>query len=69
MPEELHKRMKKHSEIRWSNIARQAIKEKLEDLELLERITAKSKLTTKDAEEISRKIDMAITKKFLKMKQ
>ena len=36
VPEKIHKLMKKHSEIRWSEVARQAIERLAMKLELLE---------------------------------
>jgi len=62
--EELHKKMKTFSEIRWSEIARKAIEQRINDLEAIEKIASKSKLTKKDAEEISKKIKRAATIKF-----
>jgi len=64
LPEELQKKMKKHSEIRWSEVIRQAIQKKIEDLELLDKITSKSKLTNKDALEISKKIDANVARRL-----
>ena len=64
LPEELQKKMKKHSEIRWSEVIRQAIQKKIEDLELLDKITSKSKLTNKDAFEISKKIDANVARRL-----
>ena len=64
LPEELHKKMKRFSEIRWSEIARKAIEQRVDDLEVMDRIASKSKLTKKDVEEISKKIKRAAAKKF-----
>ena len=64
IPEALHNKMKQHSEIRWSEVVRKSIAEKVEDLELMEKIARKSKLTKKDAEEISRRIDSEVAKKL-----
>jgi len=64
IPEALHRKMKRHSEIRWSEVARKSIAEKIEDLELMEKLSKKSKLTEKDAEEISRKIDTQVAKQL-----
>ena len=64
IPEELHKRMKKLSEIRWSEVARKALEQRVNDLEMMEKIASKSKLTKKDAEKIARKIDSAAARKF-----
>ncbi|MDP1695313.1 MAG: hypothetical protein Q8L29_00165 [archaeon] len=64
IPEELHKKMKKFSEIRWSEIARTAIEQRIDDLEVMNRIASKSKLTKKDVEEISKKIKRAAAVRF-----
>lgn len=62
IPDELHEKMKKMSEIRWSQIARGAIEQRINDLEEMNRITSKSKLTQKDVDEISEKIKRGIAK-------
>ncbi len=64
IPGELKEMMDKHAEINWSEVARQAFIEKTSQLELLESIASKSKLTEKDAEEIARKIKKSMWKKF-----
>ncbi len=66
VPEELHQRMKIHGDVRWSEVARRAIEKKVHDLELLDRLTSKSRLTERDVEEISRRIDGAIAKRIFK---
>jgi len=64
IPKELHTKMKNLSEIRWSQIARRAIEERIEDLEEMERIASKSKLTQKDAIKLAKKIKSGMSKKF-----
>ena len=49
--------MKPHSEIRWSDVVRKSITQKVEMLEVMDQIAKKSKLTKKDIEEISEKIN------------
>ena len=56
IPDELHARMKRHSEIRWSEVVRKSISDKVEVLEVMDKIAKKSKLTKKDVDEISQKI-------------
>ena len=51
--EDLHARMKLHSEIRWSEVVRKSISKKVEMLEMMNKIAQKSKLTKKDVDEIS----------------
>ena len=65
IPEETHTRMKQHNDIRWSEIARRAIEQRLQDLEIMDKIAAKSKLTPQDAEEIGKTIKKAITRRLM----
>lgn len=64
IPDETHKKMKMFRDIRWSEVARKAIQQRIEDLEVMNKIASKSKFTKKDAEEISKKIKRAAAKKF-----
>jgi len=49
-PPELLDRMKKYPEINWEKVAKTAVEQYLEKLELADRLTAKSKFTMEDAE-------------------
>jgi len=64
IPEELREKMKKFSELRWSEVVRKAIEQRINDLEVIEKIARKSKLTKKDADEISKKIKRAAALRF-----
>lgn len=61
LPDDLHKIMRKHSEIKWSEVARKALWEQARKVELMDEIAAHSKLTQEDAHAISKMIkkDMA----------
>ncbi len=63
LSEELHSIMKKHREIKWSEIARQALWNQAKKLELMERILSKSEMTEEDAEKIGNKIKKEIARK------
>ncbi len=65
IPDEVQKEMKQFSEVKWSEVARKAIKERLETLQLAERLSKKSKLSEKDIKEFSKKINASATKRFL----
>jgi hypothetical protein len=64
IPEELKKQMEESREINWSEIARVAIKTKIAQLKILKAISAKSKLTEKDALELGRKINKSLHQEF-----
>jgi len=59
VPDELKKRMAKHTDVRWSAVVRSIIEEKLDDLELLERLTSKNKLTQEDVNRLAGEVDEA----------
>lgn len=65
LPEEVHKEMKHFSEVKWSEVARRAIVERLETLRMAEKLAGKSRLTESDVEQFSRKIKSLATKRFL----
>ncbi len=63
LPEELHSLIRRHQEVRWSEVAREAMWEHARKLELLEKLTANSKLTEEAAKEIGNKIKKEIAKR------
>lgn len=64
IPDEVLRKMKTFNEIRWSEVARKAIEKRVEDLEIMNRIASKSKLTEEDVIEISKRIKASAAKKF-----
>ncbi|HLC91372.1 MAG TPA: hypothetical protein VJI15_06425 [Candidatus Nanoarchaeia archaeon] len=62
--EEMKEKMSRLQEINWSAVARHAFEEKLREVDILKKIASKSKLTAKDADEISRKISESMARKF-----
>ena len=67
IPNDITEEMRKHPEIKWSEVARQAIIKRLEDLELLEKIASKSKLSLEDAEKLAEKIKKRVWARHLKL--
>jgi hypothetical protein len=55
--DDLKERMEKHPEINWSEVTRQAIRQKVETLELMDELTSESELTESDVQDIARKIN------------
>ncbi|MDP7140886.1 MAG: hypothetical protein QF362_03280 [Candidatus Woesearchaeota archaeon] len=56
--------MKQHTEIRWSDVVRKTISQKIEDLDMMDKLTRRSKLTQKDVDEIAQRIDSDVAKKL-----
>jgi Arc/MetJ-type ribon-helix-helix transcriptional regulator len=64
IPKDLKQEMDKSKFMNWSEVARAAIREKVAQLKILNSITAKSKLTKKDAIEIGRKIKKSMHERY-----
>ncbi len=55
--QELHEAMKRHPEIRWSEVARRAIAKRVQDLEALDAMLSKSTLTESDVRELAETVN------------
>ena len=64
IPDELLTKMRIFREVRWSEVARKAIEKRVEDLEMMNKLASKSKLTEQDVLEISKRIKSSASKKF-----
>lgn len=64
LPSELHKFVKKHNEINWSEIARRAISTQAKKIQLMEKLVENSDFTEKDIEELDKKIKAGLLKRF-----
>jgi len=64
VPEELHRVMKSHPEIKWSEVARQAMWEYARKLEVLDTVARKSMLTEKEALEIGKAIKQSLSERY-----
>lgn len=60
---ELYDTIKSHPEIKWSAIARKAMKEYAHRLKILDRTASKSKLTEEDVEEIDKILKRAVAER------
>ncbi|MFH0837324.1 MAG: hypothetical protein V1870_04295 [Candidatus Aenigmatarchaeota archaeon] len=64
VPEELKREMDKHPEMNWSAVAREAIKQKIVLLNRMDFMLKTSRLTEKDAIELGRKVNKAVSKRY-----
>ena len=66
VPEELRRIMRGHPEIKWSEVARQAMWEYAKKLEMMDEVTKKSKLSEKDALEIGMAVKTGLGARYAK---
>ena len=61
--EDLHSIMRKHKEVKWSEVARHALWQHAKKIELLDKLLSKSKLTEEDALDIGKKIKISVARR------
>jgi hypothetical protein len=66
IPADVQEFMRKYPEIRWSEVARQAIIKKLEDLKRLDELCKDSAMTERDANELGHLVKKGLTERYLK---
>jgi hypothetical protein len=68
IPDDIHAKMRKHSEVRWSEVARKAITERIEreeKLRWMDDAFKNSKLTPADVRKLGKKVNKAMAERFL----
>ncbi len=65
VPTEMKAEMDAFPEINWSEVARQAIAQKIRDLKFLKKMRSESDLTEDDAIALGRKVNKALAKRYL----
>jgi len=61
---DLKDRMEEHPEINWSEVARSAFEEKIDDLEMMQRLSSDSELTEDDVDELAELIDSNVAERL-----
>lgn len=56
------RRMEKHRHIKWSSAVRAIIEKRLDDLDEVEKLAQKSRLTQKDVDELTERVNADIRK-------
>jgi len=62
VPEDLHKFMRKHNEVKWSAVARGALHTHADKLRMMDELLANSELTEADVEMIGKQVKRAIAR-------
>ena len=65
VPEELKHKMDSFPEMNWSEVARQAFKQKVEDMEFLRKFKSKSTFTEKDALRLGAEVSRKVSKRLI----
>lgn len=66
VPEDLHRRMRAHPEIRWSEVVRRILAQRLGDLERMEAIAKRSTLTARDVDELAHLVNEGLRRRMEK---
>ncbi len=67
VPTELKQKMDSFPEMNWSEVARQAFIQKIEDMDFLRRFKEKSKLVESDALRLGKEVSKTVSEKLRKI--
>ncbi len=67
VPDEMKKKMDTFPEMNWSEVARQAFMQKIEDMEFMRKFKEKSKLSETDALRLGKEVSKEVSNKLRKM--
>jgi hypothetical protein len=67
VPDEMKKKMDSFPEMNWSEVARQAFMQKMEDMEFLRKFKQKSKLSESDALRLGKEVSREVSNKLRKL--
>jgi len=63
IPDKLHKKLRTHSDIRWSEVIRRILEKRIRDLEIMDEIVSRSKFSDADIDELGEKIKEGMAKR------
>lgn len=64
VPPELHRKMKAHPEVKWSEVVRRIIAQRIRDLERMDAIARRSQLSTRDVDELAHLVNEALQRRY-----
>ena len=67
VPDEMKQKMDTFPEMNWSEVARQAFRQKIEDMDFLRKFKEKSKLTEADALRLGKEVSKSVSGRLRKM--
>lgn len=69
IPEDLYERMRKHPEIKWSEVARRAIRKYAERLDALDRLASSSKLKDDAIDDLDHKVKKGMQARYARLQK
>ncbi len=64
VPPELHRKMKAHPEIKWSEVVRRIIAERIRDLERMDTLARRSRLTIRDIDALDHLVKEGLRRRY-----
>lgn len=64
VPDDIKRKAQRRHDVNWSGVVAKAIEDRLKVLEVADRLAAKSRLTEKDVEELSKKVNKSMARRL-----
>ncbi|MGI0149792.1 MAG: hypothetical protein ACREDF_09720 [Thermoplasmata archaeon] len=67
VPKDLHRKMRAHPEVKWSEVVRRVLAQRIRDLERMDAIARRSTLTLEDVDELDHLVKEGLRKRYEKV--
>jgi hypothetical protein len=64
VPKDLHRKMRAHPEVKWSEVVRRVLAQRIRDLERMDAIARRSTLTLADVDELDHLIKEGLRRRY-----
>ncbi len=64
LPPDLHRRMKAHPEVKWSEVVRRVLAQRIRDLERMDALTRRSQLSSRDVDELDHLVKEGLRRRY-----
>ncbi len=61
---ELHRKMRAHPEVKWSEVVRRILAQRIRDLERMDALAKRSQLTARDVDEIAHLVNEGLRRRY-----
>ncbi len=66
VPQDLHRRMKAHPEVKWSEVVRRILAQRIRDLERMDAVAKRSELSARDVDEVAHLVNEGLLRRYEK---
>ncbi len=69
VPKDLHRKMRAHPEVKWSEVVRRVLAQRIRDLERMDRLARRSSLTGEDVDQLDHLVKEGLRRRYERLRR